>query len=44
MHGSAAGHIFQGFLTCHVSDYIRLVLYKEIHNGCITLKTRVVMW
>ena len=37
------GHAFHRFLACHVSSYITLMLYKDVHNCYITLKTRLVM-
>ena len=36
-------HAFHVFRECHVLCYIRLVKYKDICNGYITLKTRLVM-
>ena len=37
VHGSAPGHISHRFLRCPGMSNIRLVLYKDISNGCITL-------
>jgi len=44
-HGLATGHIFQAFLACRISSYIRQALYKDISNGCtcIRLNTWLVM-
>ena len=43
-HWRASVHAFHGFLACCFLGYIRLVLYKDIWNGYITLKTSGVMW
>jgi len=41
VHEPAAGHAVQGLLVCHGSGYIKLMDSRNIHNGYITLKTRL---
>jgi len=43
-HRAATGPAFNGFLPCRGWRYIRLVKYKDIHKGYITLKRKIVRW